>query len=363
MRGKKRDGGGEDAGKREPKQRATGRKIVFFGPPAAGKTTLKKIFFEKANPVRLLEESLEPTTGFETSLTRALDEEIGIFDLGGQENERWLGKDRGVFRDSDLILSVFPVTAPLGDVVKFLIKLFEVRRTQCPGARVILLLHKVDLLDDFKSFRRTHELASVLKNKFPEIHGNLRVYRTSIASRFFLKTLRVFQEIIEGLVESNLVALDKPSLVRAELGLRVLLEFDPGVRYLLGELHQKLRVTPDLALEVARDLQYAGFVEVFEEVLVSDEIPTESGGVAEFPTPLFGDQESGGQGGDVGRKPIKLGSRPVEFSRLTLFFELTERARFFASEIRRELLHPEEPRSTKEDSEKLLSFIFHVSDG
>jgi adenylate kinase family enzyme len=42
------------------------KKIIFIGPPGAGKMTLRKIFFEGENLKELLEIGLEPTHGQET---------------------------------------------------------------------------------------------------------------------------------------------------------------------------------------------------------------------------------------------------------------------------------------------------------
>ncbi|MHA1369439.1 MAG: hypothetical protein ACTSRA_07000, partial [Promethearchaeota archaeon] len=68
------------------------KKIIFIGPPGAGKTTLRKIFFEYEFADKLLKHDLEPTYGLE-SIIVDYGEKIGVFDLAGQENEKWFGSE------------------------------------------------------------------------------------------------------------------------------------------------------------------------------------------------------------------------------------------------------------------------------
>ena len=51
------------------------KKIIFVGPTNAGKTTLRKVFFESENSSILLEFVLKPTHGKESILLK-LDEKI-----------------------------------------------------------------------------------------------------------------------------------------------------------------------------------------------------------------------------------------------------------------------------------------------
>ena len=80
------------------------KKIIFVGPSGAGKTTLRKLFFEGENSTKLLEYALEPTYGEESLILRlpGIKEDIGIFDLAGQENERWLSTaENSIFMEQD----------------------------------------------------------------------------------------------------------------------------------------------------------------------------------------------------------------------------------------------------------------------
>ncbi len=80
------------------------KKIIFVGPPNAGKTTLRKIFFEGENRLKLLKFGLEPTLGQESVILN-FSENIGIFDLAGQENWRWLESDeKSIFYDTKILI-------------------------------------------------------------------------------------------------------------------------------------------------------------------------------------------------------------------------------------------------------------------
>ena len=129
-------------------------KIIFVGPPGAGKTTLRKVFFEGESSTKLLEYALEPTYGEESLIMRlpSLNQDVGIFDLAGQENKRWLDTDeKRIFIGTKLILIVIDIVSSYDEIFKFVRKIIDLRNTITPSTYIFVLLHKIDLVSEKKS--------------------------------------------------------------------------------------------------------------------------------------------------------------------------------------------------------------------
>ncbi|MHA1149700.1 MAG: hypothetical protein ACTSR8_15805 [Promethearchaeota archaeon] len=168
------------------------QKLVFVGPPGVGKTTLRKVFFEGECSRKLLAYAIEPTYGKETVILN-LSQKVGIFDLAGQENERWLDStEKMVFEDTKVIILVNDVTKPIEEIVSFTKKVVEVRDEVNPDALIYLLIHKIDLLDDedviHKKIKVINQLASIRK---------IKINFTSIKEDHFTKSLYLFLEILK----------------------------------------------------------------------------------------------------------------------------------------------------------------------
>lgn len=167
-------------------------KIVIVGPPEAGKTTLRKIFFEGENPTKLLEYALEPTHGIE-SIVIKLSKEIGIFDLAGQENQYWLETEKKtIFYNTKVILLVIDVTTPIENLLDFIRKIIEIRNTLTPSSIMYILIHKIDLV----SKKKLRELNSRIK--FALIRDTqINVLFTSIKKEYFTQTFSFFIDLLK----------------------------------------------------------------------------------------------------------------------------------------------------------------------
>lgn len=169
------------------------KKIIFVGPPGVGKTTLRKIFFEYESAEQLLQYALDPTYGAE-SIVLNLGQKIGVFDLAGQENEKWLGgEERDIFQGTTHIIVVVDVTSTIDEIVEFTSKVVQVRDDTCPDSLIFLLVHKIDLLTDIEVKEKKRKLYARL-SKIQKI----KIEFTSIVREHFLKTLVLFRDIIKA---------------------------------------------------------------------------------------------------------------------------------------------------------------------
>ena len=168
------------------------KKIIFVGPPGAGKTTLRKIFFEGESRAKLLEYALEPTHGQESILLK-LSEDIGVFDLAGQENQRWFEtEEKSIFYETKIFIVVIDITTPVKDIIEFGEKIINIRDELTPSSFIYLMLHKKDLITQDK----LNDIKLVLIKKLGR-KNLIKISFTSITKKFFLDTLSVFVEILK----------------------------------------------------------------------------------------------------------------------------------------------------------------------
>lgn len=165
-------------------------KIIFIGPSAVGKTTLKKIFFESEDPTQLLNCSLEPTYGIDIT-NYELKNLFNVHDLAGQQLDEWFANAFDIFYKTDLILLILDSTANWGENEQIWLKLLAVRNKQHLNTRLCIFLHKIDLLND-KS--RSDLLKKCQEYNFAP--KQIDYYFTSIQKTFFLDTLNAVINVL-----------------------------------------------------------------------------------------------------------------------------------------------------------------------
>ena len=176
------------------------RKIIITGPPGSGKTTLKQVFFDMVNPSILINNPLDPTRGAETSVFDLFQQKIALYDLAGQENKDWLTNEKEIFKFSDVIIMVFDLTTHIKDIIVFIkrsLEVYEEMRIKCP---IIILLHKVDLIDRLYLHHKLDLLNNEIKDK---AILDIKIHTTSITRKYFIETFQIFSDITSDVLKQD----------------------------------------------------------------------------------------------------------------------------------------------------------------
>jgi len=141
-------------------------KIVFMGFPNAGKTSVKRFFFENLKTDAILSSTISPTEGFETNLYDIIDVRISHYDTSGQELQYWFSSESNVLLESELVIFFFSVNDWLErkDSVKdYLEKLHTLLEKEKSIKKATIFCHKIDILE------QTNEKSVVLEDFKKEI--------------------------------------------------------------------------------------------------------------------------------------------------------------------------------------------------
>ena len=105
----------------------------------------------------LLNTSLEPTFGFETQNYDFFDVNISLFDASGQEMDRWLDEQEGLFSEAELVVFFFSVkdwTENVTGVQDYLTRLNAAIKDSGSPTSIAIFCHKMDQIttnaEDFK---------------------------------------------------------------------------------------------------------------------------------------------------------------------------------------------------------------------
>ena len=127
-------------------------KISIVGKPEVGKTTIKKVILEGEDPSELVMFPLEATIGIQYSVHDFMNLKISLLDSPGQslpvllEDEQ---KQLMTFGDTSAIIYIFDYPTWIKnsqDIIDDITKIYEIRKKLEVDAKIVLFLHKIDLL-------------------------------------------------------------------------------------------------------------------------------------------------------------------------------------------------------------------------
>ncbi len=151
-----------------------------------GKSTIKKVVFEGANPNELALFPLEATIGSKYSIHEFMDSKIVVIDTPGQSLPQLLKdeeKQIHSFENAGAIIYVFDYPSWIEDsesIIDDIKSIYEINIKHKFEAKIILFLHKIDLLISDKKIGLKLKIIRKEINKLLNLPEELRVYFTSL---------------------------------------------------------------------------------------------------------------------------------------------------------------------------------------
>jgi predicted transcriptional regulator len=227
-------------------------KIVFIGQKGVGKSTLRKILFEQESPIKLLQDSLEPTYGVETNVYD-IGSKMAIHDLAGQQLNEWLEESQDIMIDSDLIFLILDPQKDWLENYSLFEKITRIRDELCPESFLGVFLHKKDLLSEEKLVTLEKHISTI-----QNITDGVLAYGTSIKAEFFLETFNAFVAILR----KCLVYKEENDMSQILAKMSILNQFIGKSKLTIQELLVSLDENPEDIHKILENLNLQGLMVV-----------------------------------------------------------------------------------------------------
>ncbi|MBN1215049.1 MAG: hypothetical protein JXA99_06340 [Candidatus Lokiarchaeota archaeon] len=239
------------------------KKIILVGPPAAGKTTITKVFFQKSNPKILLEKPLEPTRGVHTSLFSLFNSELGIFDLAGQENQNWFSKDNDIFEHSNIITCIFDINSSLENITSFLNNIIDIKAKfdSLSECKIFSFLHKIDTVDNSYLNEKINAIKNYYKRKFPSNGFYMEIFGTSIAKENYYPTFHILSNILISIYPEDNASINLSEYENIKQDLKIIANCKLSVKYKVLNLSNKFNLSFDVLKFHLERLDKLGMIE------------------------------------------------------------------------------------------------------
>jgi GTPase SAR1 family protein len=241
------------------------KKLTFVGPPGVGKTTIKEIYFDKGDPLTLLENPLLPSRGVNSSVYSLFNSNLGILDLAGQENDFWFSESgKEVFNESSIIICIFDIMNSTESIIKFLVNVYQIiKELNLHSCKIIAFLHKIDLVSPSYVDQKIKAIKKFITIQHPR-GGDFEIFKTSIGKDFFYDTYNIILNVLNSIIHRDLIPISKQEFLILKKELSIILQSDHISKYNTDYLVDNY----DLDLEEAhlhmQRLEHLGFINNFD---------------------------------------------------------------------------------------------------
>ncbi len=240
------------------------KKILFIGPPGTGKTTIKNIFFEMESPLKLLKNTLDPTRGINSSIYSFFEQDLGVFDLAGQENKDWFSKDSNIFKHTNLIICVLDINRYLGENIEFIGDVIKIQNDlKLSNCSIAILLHKIDLIESHYLQQKLKAINDYLMNEKKQEMSS-QIYPTSITKKYFLKTYDIISQLFSNLCDYKTGFKDEKGFQDFKLDLQIIVQYCDLKEHKMIDLFYDLDLSSKDATLHLKRLKKLGFLEFLE---------------------------------------------------------------------------------------------------
>jgi small GTP-binding protein len=170
------------------------KKIVLIGDAGVGKSSIREVFFDYMSSEKIINESLEPTRGYEYHEYDLYDLRCSVLDTSGQELYSWLNdQSEEIFSGADIVIYVVDsseFTQNIDEIYDYLKKISITARIYSPNTLIALFAHKTDLIDDSrleqfkKQMSREHKVFQIAEEV------DIPIFFTSILEKH-IRTLNI----------------------------------------------------------------------------------------------------------------------------------------------------------------------------
>ena len=182
------------------------KKCLLLGRAGTGKTTIRKIVFEGYSPKQMISNSLEPTRGIVPSVYSWLDLKLGLFDSSGQELTYLLeniedNQHTLAFGNTDIIIYILDYSAWNSNsqlIMEDLQAIENIVKKEISDIKIIVFIHKVDLIEKESRKKALQEITKTIKSKF-----EIPIYYTSIYPNLIYGLYNAFYELLSGFSKEN----------------------------------------------------------------------------------------------------------------------------------------------------------------
>ncbi|MFX1502531.1 MAG: GTPase [Promethearchaeota archaeon] len=185
------------------------KRVALVGKPEVGKTTIKKVIFEGEDPNELVLFPLEATIGIDYSVHEFMNMKISLLDTPGQSLPILLQDEEKQiisFENTGAIIYIFDYPTWITDsqaIIDDIQSLYKINKKHNFGSKIILFLHKVDLLID-KKIGSKLDLIGKQIDKQLDLPEKFPIYFTSLHPNLIYTIYNAISDTISNFSEDSL---------------------------------------------------------------------------------------------------------------------------------------------------------------